>query len=287
MAIQGLLQPALTTGLALGMFCVAKWLHNALTPYGVNLELKSGNLAAAVSLSGYLLGVLIVMVGAFLGPSNGFRADLLGFAGYALLGILLLNGARWINDKLFLCHFCNTAEIVRDRNVGTGAVEFGSYVATALVIAGAVHGEGGGLHTALVFAALGQLALALGIWLYDMLTPLKLLEEIEADNVPAGIALGGMMIALGILMMRGTQGNFIDWGFNLAHFGVDAAAGLLLFPLVRLLSDRVLVPGLDLDQAVLRQRNIAAAAVEAIVAVSIAVLLYFMLDFGVLLGGQP
>ena len=61
--------------------------------------------------------------------------------GYTFAGLLLLNLGRWVVDRLVLTQFSTTKEIIEDRNAGTGAVEFGAYIATALVIAGAISGN--------------------------------------------------------------------------------------------------------------------------------------------------
>ena len=90
--------------------------------------------------------------------------------------------SRIINDKLLLYQFCNVKEIITDRNVGTGAVQCGTYIATALIIGGSIHGEGGGLISALVFFILGQGLLILFGLIYNKLTPFDLHEEIEKDS---------------------------------------------------------------------------------------------------------
>ena len=63
-----------------------------------------------------------------------------------------------VNDKIILHNFKNVKELVDDKNVGAGAVQAGSYIASGLIIAGSIHGEGGGLLTAIAFFVLGQVA---------------------------------------------------------------------------------------------------------------------------------
>ncbi|MEE9189369.1 MAG: DUF350 domain-containing protein, partial [Candidatus Neomarinimicrobiota bacterium] len=124
------------------------------------------------------------------------------------------------------------------------AVQLGSYIASGLVIAGSIHGEGGGIGTVIVFFILGQVALVFFAWIYNLITSYDIHEEIEMDNVAAGVAFGGTLIAVGILLMKGASGNFISWKHNLSVFGVDVILIFLLLPAVRYFFDRLLIPTL-------------------------------------------
>ena len=118
------------------VFTVAKMVNELLTPYNIDEQLtENDNFAMAVSLSGYMLAVVIIYAGSLMGPSKGFFQDLLNVGGYSLLGIVLLNVSRLINDKLILRKFCNVKEIIEDRNAGVASVQMGSYVSSSLIIA--------------------------------------------------------------------------------------------------------------------------------------------------------
>ena len=162
-------------GLALGwiyivlgviVLILAKMFKDLLTPFGVDEELtKKDNHAVGLAMMGYFAGVVIIFLGASVGPDllEDDPTEFVRIAGidllYALAGIIALNVGRLVVDKMVLYKFATVKEIIQDRNVGTGAVEFGSYVATGLIIAGAIHGEGGGVLSALAF-----LRWARGFW---------------------------------------------------------------------------------------------------------------------------
>lgn len=276
---QDVIQGILFLGLSIILFGVSKVAKDLLTPYRINQQLREGNLAVSVSLGGYLIATIIVILGALLGPSRGLLQDIYGFLGYAILGIALLNISRVVNDRLILGKFSNVKEIVEDRNVGTGAVEFGSYIASGLVVAGSIHGTGGGVHTALAFFALSQLVLVLFVRIYDFITPFDVHDELEKDNVAAGIAFGGTLIALGIILFKGSVGDFISWEYNLLNFAISAGTGFIFLPLVRVLVDKLLLPKIDLNQAIGNDRNMAIAWFEMTVAISFATILFFSIDF--------
>ncbi len=276
---QDIIQGILFLALSIVLFGISKVAKDLLTPYRINFQLREGNLAASISLSGYLFATIIVILGALLGPSHGLLHDIYGFVGYAFLGIALLNLSRVVNDRLILRKFSNVKEIIEDRNVGTGAVEFGSYIASGLVVAGSIHGAGGGVHTALAFFVLSQLALILFVRIYDRITPFDVHDEIEKDNAAAGIAFGGTLIALGIILFKGSVGDFISWQYNLTNFFISAGTGLILLPLLRSVVDKLLLPKIDLNQAIGKDRNLAIAWFEMTVAISFATILFFSIDF--------
>jgi len=265
------------------LILVAKILNNLLTPYCVDTELtQKDNNALSISLCGYFLAITFIFIGAMLGPDHDvvnmevIKYDLISTAKYVLVGMVLLNMSRIINDKLILYKFSNVKEIVQDRNAGTGAVQFGSYIASGLIIAGSVHGEGGGVVTTIIFFALGQIALIIFSYIYNVITPFDIHKEIEEDNVAAGVAFGGTLVALGIVLMSATSGNFYSWKENLTLFAINALLICILLPTIRYLFDKLIIPKSSLNHEISQDKNVGAALLEAIMAMSVAGVLCFI-----------
>jgi len=228
--------------------------------------LEKDNLAFATTLVGYYLGLIFALGGVIVGPSVGTLVDdLLDLVIYGVVVIVLLNLSGWINDRLILYRFDNEKEIITDQNVGTGAVEGASYLASGLVVFGAISGEGGDLVTAAVFWILGQVVLIVGGLVYQWITPFDLHDEIERDNVAVGVAFAGVLIALGNLVRIGIEGDFVDWRTNLIEFAGVVVFGLVLLPLLRFATDKVLLPGHKLTDELVNQDkpNVGAGLVEA------------------------
>ena len=260
------------------IFITAKIVNDFLTPYNLDDELTNkDNLAICISFAGYLGAVIIIYIGAVLGPATTLFMDVLIVGGYSILGIILLNISRFINDKILLRHFSNVKELVEDRNAGVGAVQAGVYIATGLITAGSIHGEGGGPHTALVFFILGQVCLILFSFVYDYITPFSIHDELEKDNVAAGVAFAGTMIALGIILMSGLSGKFISWNENLINFGINIILGIVLLPVFRIFFDKIIIPQSALNQEIANDRNLGAAILEMIITVGFATILFFLL----------
>ncbi len=262
----------------IGVFAVlillAKALKDLLTPYRLVEELaKKDNIAVGISLGGYFIATAIIFIGVLSGPAGDFLDDLMVVSGYSLLGLIFLNLSRWCLDKLVFYKFCNITAIVEDQNCGMAAVRFGVYIATGLIAAGSLSGEGGGVGTAVAFFALGQGTLIVFARLYDLATPYKLQKEVQEGNVAAGVAFGGTIIALGLVIAKGVAGDFIGWKENLLLFAEMAIFGAVVLYAVRALMDRLILTGHDLNIEISRDRNLAVGFVEMSVAVSFALVL--------------
>ena len=257
---------------------VGKWVYDALhRGFVLQTELlKKDNLAMALTIAGYYLGLAIVLSGVASGPGSGMLSeDLIDLVVFGLVAIVLLNLSGWINDKIILSKFDNQKEIVQDRNIGMGAIEGGNHVAVGLITAGALSGEGGLLSGA-VFWVLGQVGLIVAGLLYNKMTKFDLQEQIENDNVAVGVAFAGVLIGFGNIIRMAGEGDFVSWTQNLSEFGYYAVAGLLLLPMIRIFTDKVLLPGARLtDELVQDVPNVGAGAIEAAMYLAASMLIGF------------
>lgn len=259
------------------LFVIAKLIKNQLTPYDLQQELTGkNNVAVAAAMAGYYLAFAIIFCGAYLGPSAGLVPDLLAVTGYTLLGLLLLNLARTINDRLILHRFSLTRAIRDEHNVAAGTLLGCNYIASALVVAGAIHGEGGDVLTALVFFALGQLALVGFSLVYELLTPYSIHVQLAEGNLGAAFGFGGSLIAIGLLIMGGVSGDFVGWVHNLSWLGIELVAIFVYLILVRLFFDKVLLFKADLNAEIARDKNTGAGLLEMASALGFSTLLLFM-----------
>lgn len=256
------------------VFLTSKLLKDTLTPYRLIEELaKRDNFAVGISLGGYFLATAIIFVGVVSGPSRGLLYDVMTVIAYSALGLIFLNLSRWCLDKLVFHKFCDITAIVEDQNCGMAAVRFGVYLATGMIAAASLHGQGGGIHTAIAFFVLGQLTLLLFARIYDWFTPYDLQEEVQAGNTAAGIAFGGTLAALGLIVAKSVSGDFVGWGSNLLTFAEISVIGIVVLKLIRVFMDRMVLTGHDLNEEIAQDRNLAAGFVEMSVSVSFALVL--------------
>jgi len=263
------------------LFLVGKFVYQ-LFQRKINIKdelVEKDNFAFALAHTGYFVGLLLAIGSAIVGPSNGLAQDLIDIFIYGLLAILLLNISIVINDKLVLRKFHVYKEIVEDQNSGTGVVEAANAVATGLILMGAVSGEMGGIWSAIAFWALGQVLLLITAYVYNWITPYNIHAEIEKDNVAVGIGFAGALISIGNLIRFGLSGDFVSWTYTLETIGVDVLIGLLLLPVVRILTDKILLPGRNLTDEIVNQEkpNIGAALIEAFAYIGGSVLITWSL----------
>ena len=262
---------------AFAVFLVGKWIYDKLHPRFVLREelLVRDNLALALAMVGYYLGLVIAIGGVLEGTSYGLIEGLLDIFFYGLIAVILLNISALLNDKVILRHFDNQKEIIDDQNVGTGVIEAGNHVAVGLIVYGAISGEGGDLLTAAAFWLIGQAVLILTGVLYNVMTPFDIHDEIEKDNVAVGVAFSGALIALGNIIRISIEGDFVSWSQNLAECGGFTLFGLLLLPVVRWVTDKILLPGHRLSDELVNQEkpNVGAGAIEAMSYVAASFLL--------------
>ena len=260
------------------VFFIAKFINDLLTPYNVNRELThNDNVALAVSLTGYFAGVTIIFVSVVSGPHVGLWEDLAAVSGYSLGGLLCLNAARIINDRLILSKFSNIEQIIKFRNNSAGLVQGGSYVASGLVIGGAVHGEGGGPALALIFFVIGQLVMVVFSLIYVKMISYSVHKEIEENNLAAAFGFAGGLIAIGIIIMKAVSGAFIGWGDSLKLLAFDVSLIFVLLIVVRFFFDKLIIPHSDLNHEIANDKNVGAGLLEMFASIGFALVLYFTL----------
>ena len=269
------------------VFYVGKKVHDWVTPYNLDEQLTDiDNKAVALSFGGYFLGVGIILSGVLMGdsmitPSNNPKRDLyldlLNTLTWSAVGIVLLQIARWVNDKCLLRKFDNVKELVTDRNIGTGVVEFGSLVGSALIVRAALTGDEEvgflvALGLAFLYLIVGQFAFILFGFLYQVVSRFDLHKEIENDNISAGVSFGLSLIAIGILI----SGYVVKFD-SLIGLAVWFMIGAFSLIACRYLVDKCILPGNLLDEEISIDHNWGAALIEGCVAIGVALLCVTMI----------
>ncbi|MCG8567740.1 MAG: DUF350 domain-containing protein [Desulfobacterales bacterium] len=283
-----LVQGACFALVGIGFIFLAKRLDDWRTrDFDDDRHIDDGNVAVGLRRAGLYLGLAIAMAGALSGSSSGFWLDLV----YLIVDGLIITGflfsSRTVNDLVMMGHIDNDAECVREftlpdgrtvtGNTALGMVEAGMYIATGLILNGSLSGGVSSffqsLMSALVFFIIGQAVLLLFGLLYELITPFNVREEIKRNNLAAGIGLGGILIALGVILMSSLSGPFTGWGRDLASFAIYTVFGMILLLGFRSLVDRVLLPTTNLATEIKTDQNVAALVVveSAIIAVAVII----------------
>ncbi len=254
-----------------------------------DIHIDDGNVAVGLRRSGLYLGIAIALSGALGGASRGILLDLIQLIIDGLIITGFMFSSRFINDFFMLGNINNDKECIKTfdlangtkvvGNTAVGMVEAGMYIATGFILNGAISGTGGtfvqSLVSAILFFIVGQMTLLIFGLFYELITPFNVREEIKKNNLAAGIGLGGILIALGIILMASISGPFTGWVNDLTSFGVYALFGIIMLLVFRIVVDKLLLPTTNIATEVKEDQNVAALVVVESAINAVAIIIAF------------
>ncbi|MCP4969108.1 MAG: DUF350 domain-containing protein [Arcobacter sp.] len=234
--------------------------------------LVSENIAVSLRRAGLYLGVAIGMYAAIEGNSSNFIEGLISEIIYGILILIFLFIAMFINDKIILKGINNDEEI-KNNNISVGLFEMGSYIATGIIAYGSFIGSGP-WYSSIIFFALGQLVLIAMVWIYRYLTKYDSIKEIKEGNIPAGLMIGGIMIAYGLILKASIIGPFTNWTNDLSSFALSALSGiLLLLVFANKAIDKLFLPGSNIHKEIAEDKDLPPIIVVVAIKISIAIII--------------
>ncbi|MBU3916300.1 DUF350 domain-containing protein, partial [bacterium] len=233
--------------LILLLMWIGKKFFDFFSSYSLEYQLvKDDNKAIAIAFVGYLAGVATILEGALEGEHTSLLSELIEVSIWGIVGILLLNLAGLMNDRLVLRYFDNKTELLEKRNVSVGAVVAGSYLGSAMIIRSIIIGESLGwlfeISLTLFYFLLAQLFFSLYSILYQKIATYDLHQEIKDGNVAAGISLACNLVAMGILLAIPIRASF-----SLVLFIAWFVLGSTIMVFFRFVMDRIIIPMEKLD----------------------------------------
>jgi uncharacterized membrane protein YjfL (UPF0719 family) len=263
------------------IFIIGKIAYKILHP-NTNIQhelVEKDNFAFILSYVGYFAALITAIGGAIVGESYDFITDILHIFIYGSIAIVLLLLAAWISNKVILNKFDLKKEIITDKNEGSGIIEAAIYMANGLILYGALIGESEtlieGISTFLVYWAIGNIVLIIASKIFIGWMSYSIHDEVEKDNVAAGISFSGAILAIGIITMNAILDPFIDWTTTLIDISLQTVLGCLLLPIMRVFADKILLPGRKLTDEIINQEkpNIGAGLIEAFAYIASAILI--------------
>jgi uncharacterized membrane protein YjfL (UPF0719 family) len=244
---------------------IAYGLFHPRTRVDVEMTAKD-NLAFAIPLGAYYLGILIVMGAPLSGQyRGGMLRDALSVVTWGLLAVMLLNLASLAKRRILFRGVDLLGEILERGNVAAGIVVAGFHIASALLVLGALADEGGPLPAA-VFWLYAQILLTLAAAVFLRVAHEDLRAEICRGNRAVALSLAGVLVAMGNVLRLAISGAFEGWGSGFAAATGYAMAGLALLFGARWLMDWLLLPGVTIRQEVVGQEvpNVGVGYLEAV-----------------------
>ncbi len=260
---------------ALILVALSRWVLQWIFGHSLRVLLTDhDNPAIGVAVAGYLFSVIWTITVLLSSPGSGFWQDILDVLLYGVLGIALLTAVSLITCRFFLG--LHVREQLEGRNVAAAIVVAGVYVATSFTYSGALDGEGGGFGILLLFFVLGQVALLIMTYVFRWLTSYDDVQEIASGNIAAGLALAGLLVAMGIIVGNAASGDFAGLGDSLVSFLLALLVFLIFYPVRQLvvqgliLGGRLSWRGILLDTEIAQDKNVAAGLLEGMTYLSTA-----------------
>jgi uncharacterized membrane protein YjfL (UPF0719 family) len=237
----------------------------------VHKDLTQGNTAQRMRQVGQVMGAFLVASSAVKGSLTyaGVVPDVLRVAAHAVIALALMMITGHLGVRALLAAKL-PAELQRG-NVAAGVASGGHYIAVAVITSRAVSGsnlrEAG---VSLAFFVIAQFTLLLFITLFRALTVYDDAEQIHGENLAAALSYAGVSIAIGIIIAKALEGDFVGWGESLKGYGTVLLFLFALYPVRRIFVQVVLLGapfslrGGKLDTGVAAERNAGMGALEAV-----------------------
>lgn len=269
---------------ALAILVLAKLLRDrvcAMRGYQVTSSItERGSVGAAVTQAGYLIGVLLGFMGAVTGhveEAGGFVRTAMAVAVAGLVTILLQLVADFASDRLIFKGVDDKKGGETD-NVALATGKAAVSLATGLVLRGALSDPESAFTGRIGWFLVAQAVMVLAVLLYCRLTPYDDLAEIKRNNLAAGFPIAGILLAVGFIMEAAVGGKpSASTGESALHAAKFLGVSLVLVYAFRLITERVLLPRLQLAKAVVEQKNVAAGLQEGISFVLASLVVTFFL----------
>lgn len=287
-------------GIGFLIFFIGKKAKDWTEPRKLDQELvHSDNGALALSLSGYYIGIIVLFITIVSYPGEGgpLWGDLFQVFSFGILGVILLLISQKINDGFILGGIDAQEEIYERKNLAVASILLGGTVASSFFIAAALNGDisskvfPGGLQLGIpsifektliggilsvIFFSIGQIGMILFSYYYKLWIPYRLRVELEEkQNLSAGVAFAGALLAIGILLSRALFREFESLFQTGVLLILDLGLSFLIIPVLHYFADWIILPGSTLKEEIERDQNFGAGLLEAVVLVSFSAILFF------------
>lgn len=228
------------------------------------------NKAAAVSLCGFLLGVINVVIPILSGPSHSFWGDVKGVLAYGIGGIVAMAVASMIFEQYSRVTGVPLREQIAAGNLAAGIVDGAIHFASSQIVAGALSGDGGSIVPTVVFWLAGVAALIALTHVFRILTIYNDSHLIGNGNVAAALGSAGLIVAIGMMVGLAVSGNFTGYAESFRDFGLMLLVVLVLYPVRQIIVQMLFLGGGfsfrggRLDHEIAEDQNVGAGLLEAV-----------------------
>lgn len=246
---------------------------------------EKDNPAFGISMAGVVFAVTIILSGAIYGdPIYTMQQSIISVGLYGAIGIALMAITRIIFNKIALPSVTIRDEIVKG-NVAAGIIDAGNVIASAIIIrtmmmwvdANTVNG----LFAILTGFVISQILLTsttvLRIKRLNNKTNNKSLqEEFKSGNIAIALRFAGRKIGTAFAITAASSRLIFELYDMPSLLAIWAGVSVIMIAVLSLLSfiaNKIIFSGINVDDEVIRQRNIALGAVQCVIYICLGLLL--------------
>lgn len=247
--------------------------------------LKKNNPAFGLSLAGVTFAVTILLSGTIYGgPEGDMLSSAVSIGAYGVVGIILMALTRIIFDKIALPNISLRDEIGKG-NMAVAIADTGNVLAAAIIIRAVIiwitDNTIGALVALLAGYAISQVILTGATYLRLKIFSFShkdrsIQEELENGNIALGLSFAGKKIGtafaisiaanLVVYEIYDIKTIFLPW------IAVCVVV-MLALKVISFVAERIILFRVNTSHEILEQRNIAVGAIQAVIYVSMAILL--------------
>lgn len=277
---------ALNLVIVIALFSSLRLFSGAISHINASDELlKKDNAAFGLSLASVTFAVTIVLSGVSYGNIEGELFNSAISVGlYGLIAIVLMAITRLIFDKITLPHISLRKEIIKG-NIAVAIADSANVIAAALIIRTIMvwitFNNMEAIGTLLAVYAISQLILTSATVIYlryfkIMFAPHSIQRELKEGNVALALSFAGgkIMAALGISIASGiVVYELYEMPLTLVAWTITSIIFILVLKVISLIAVRVILFRTHISKEILEDKNIAIGAFQAVIYISIGILL--------------
>jgi uncharacterized membrane protein YjfL (UPF0719 family) len=276
---------------AVALFACLRFFSGAISSINSTQQLtEKDNPAFGISMAGVVIAVTIMLTGTIYGnPEQSIIDTLISTGLYGLLGIGLMSLSRLIFDDLAMPKLSVREQILKG-NIAAGLVDAGNVIATAIIIRAVMmwveYNTVDGIKAVIVGYLISQALLSgvtyLRIKAFAHLHGGKSLQSLlEKGNVAVALRFSGRRIgsALAISAAANTLLYELSNFFTLlVAWVLISVIAVALLQLLSYLADRVIMAKINVEDEVIRQKNVALGAVQGTIYFALGLFLAEMMS---------
>ena len=143
---------------------------------------------------------------------------------------------------------------------------------TGMLVNGAFTGDEGGMLSAAVFFFLGQVVMIAAIFIHEKIYRFNVVECVQANNISAGVAVAGLLVAYSIILRASIAGDFTGWIPGLISFAASAVAGMIALIVFERIAALIFLPRTSVGEAI-RSGNTAAIVLVQGITIALAMII--------------